>query len=273
MKTKWIANKQGTKYLIDANDKYMERCLSSKGYQIKNWEFAQFHAAPNGLAIDIGASIGMNTVNYSNYFDQVVSFEPDPDVYNCLVQTVNANACHNVQTIQSAVGKRQETLNLIKFEDSTFGNCLEPIGYKNKTRDTVSVSVNTIDSYNFQDVSFIKIDVEGNEMAVLEGAEQTILKYKPVIQIEIKPQMIKRQLTTPEYLWNWLTSKGYAPKHFAGDVTAPHFIDSEKFSSDSKYGIEYKITFDNIKKNLVDFWFVPLQLNKHQLSDSRVVTG
>lgn len=256
MQTKWIHNKNSIKYLIDANDKYMERCLSSKGYQIQNWEFTQFQVGPNGLAIDVGASIGMNTVNYSDYFDQVVSFEPDPNVYDCLVQTVNANACHNVKTIQSAVGKRQETLNLILYPDSTFGNSLEPIGYKNKTRDTIPVQVNTIDSYNFQDVAFIKIDVEGNEMAVLEGAEQTILKYSPVIQIEIKPQLIKRQLTTPEYLWTWLTSKGYKAKHFAGDVSRPHFVDSEKFSSSSKYGIEYKIEFDNIKKNLVDFWFV-----------------
>lgn len=224
---------------------------------MKNWEFTQFFAPPNGTAIDVGANIGMNTINYSDYFDRVISIEPDPDVYECLQETITANACYNVETICAAVGKQNTEGTLLKFPRSTFGNCLEPIGYKNKTRESISVDITTIDSLDLEDVTFIKIDVEGNEMAVLEGAEQTISTYTPVIQIEVKPQMLKRQLTKPSDLWNWLIAKGYTPKHFAGNVSNPKFTDSGKFTANSKYGIEYKIEFDNIKKNLVDFWFVP----------------
>jgi len=255
MKTKWISNKLGQRYLIDATDKYMERCLSAKGYQMRNWEFTQSLVPPTGTAIDVGANVGMNSINYSNYFDQVISFEPHAEVFHCLNETLSANDCANVKTIQAAVGKTQGQGLLLKCPD-TFGNFLAPIGYKNKTRETATVDLINIDSLNLTDVTFIKIDVEGNEMAVLEGAEKTILKYKPVIQIEIKPQMLKRQLTTPHFLWNWLTEKGYTPRHFAGDVSNPKFIDSEKFGITSKYGIEYKIVFDDIKKNLVDFWFI-----------------
>ncbi|MFM5945940.1 MAG: FkbM family methyltransferase, partial [Dolichospermum sp.] len=50
----------------------------------------------------------------------------------------------------------------------------------------LSVSVNCLDEYNFQDVVFIKIDVEGHESKVIEGAEMTILRDHPIILIEIE---------------------------------------------------------------------------------------
>ena len=47
-----------------------------------------------------------------------------------------------------------------------------------------SINLQTLDSYNFQDVDIIKIDVEGFEIPVLNGAKQTILSQQPWIQIE-----------------------------------------------------------------------------------------
>ena len=47
-----------------------------------------------------------------------------------------------------------------------------------------SINLQTLDSYNFQNVDIIKIDVEGFEVPVLEGAKETILSNKPWIQIE-----------------------------------------------------------------------------------------
>ena len=47
-----------------------------------------------------------------------------------------------------------------------------------------SINLRTLDSYNFQNVDIIKIDVEGFEIPVLNGAKQTILSQQPVIQIE-----------------------------------------------------------------------------------------
>jgi FkbM family methyltransferase len=261
MNTKWITSKLGHQYLIDADDKYMERCLMGSGYQIRNWEFAKTLCNPNGIALDIGASIGMNALNYSTYFSSVEAFEPDPDVYECMLETLAANNIDNVLTHPIAASDCSKTNILVKFHRATFGNTLKPVGYVGKTRPQLSIQCEPIDHYEFENVNLIKIDVEGNELAVLKGAEQTILKYMPVLQIEIKPQMLKRQLTSPQELWQWLVDRGYTAKHFAGDVTNPKFLDSEKFTSNSKYGIEYKIEFDNIKQNLVDFWFIKLPKN------------
>ena len=49
---------------------------------------------------------------------------------------------------------------------------------------TMTAEVRKLDSYEFEGVGLIKIDVEGDELAVLEGAEQTIAREKPVIIVE-----------------------------------------------------------------------------------------
>jgi FkbM family methyltransferase len=243
MNTKWITSKLGYDYLIDADDKYMERCLMGSGYQIRNWEFAKTLCNPNGVALDIGASIGMNAVNYSTYFDSVEAFEPDPDVYNCMLETLAANNIDNVVTHPIAASNRSETNILVKFPRATFANTLKPAAYVGRTRPQLSIRCEPIDDYEFENVRFIKIDVEGWEMSVVEGCENTILRCDPVVQIEIKPLMLKRNNTNPMAIWQWFSQRGYQARHFAGDVTQPTLEGD-------------KIKFTNIKENLVDFWFV-----------------
>jgi hypothetical protein len=77
------------------------------------------------------------------------------------------------------------------------------------------IYTNTLDSFNIQNVSFIKIDVEGFERSVLSGAINTIIKYTPTILIEIwctsensikkfnkEKEEIKKQFDVFEYLFN-----------------------------------------------------------------------
>jgi FkbM family methyltransferase len=53
-----------------------------------------------------------------------------------------------------------------------------------KDNGNVPVPIETIDSFNFENVTFIKYDIEGYELKALKGSEQTIKKYNPVIVIE-----------------------------------------------------------------------------------------
>lgn len=246
MKTKWITSeKTQLNYLIDANDKYMERCLQQSGYQIKNWHFAKSLCDPNGIAIDCGASIGMNSINYSDYFNSVEAFEPDPDIYECLLKTLSANNIDNVYTHCVAISDKNQKGTLVKFPRATFANTLKPIKYVGRSRPQLEIDITTIDSYQFQNVKFLKIDVEGWELNVLKGAEQTIKKYKPVIQVEIKPQLLLRSGTKPQDIFIWLFNIGYHAKHFRGDITELEYF-------------ENKILTKGISDNLVDFWFICL---------------
>jgi len=68
-----------------------------------------------------------------------------------------------------------------------------------KGRGDLKVPTRTIDSYNFESVDFIKLDVEGHEYKCIQGAEQTIKKFTPVIIIEQN----KDDFSASELLKQW----------------------------------------------------------------------
>jgi len=70
---------------------------------------------------------------------------------------------------------------------------------KIKDRGNVAVNIRTLDSFGYTDVSFIKIDVEGYEYRVLQGAEETIKNFRPTILVEQN----KGNLDSVELLKTW----------------------------------------------------------------------
>jgi hypothetical protein len=69
----------------------------------------------------------------------------------------------------------------------------------------------TIDSYGFDDVDFIKIDVEGAELGVLRGAKETIKRCRPAVQMEIMEKQCNLFGYTPQDLYDFLVQQDYVP--------------------------------------------------------------
>ena len=78
-----------------------------------------------------------------------------------------------------------------------------------KPKDVVDVPCRTIDSYNFQDVDAIKIDVEGSELFVMEGALETIKRCRPAVQVEIVPKQCKQYGYDPQALYDFFKDLDY----------------------------------------------------------------
>lgn len=124
--------------------------------------------------IDAGASYGFLSVGFSRVFEQVISFEINPKVYPHLeknISTFDNIKSHNIGLYN------QDTEVKINQPNSSGQNRISSNGVK--------VKVNTLDSFNIQNVDLIKIDVEGSEDKLIEGAKKTITKYKPVLVIEM----------------------------------------------------------------------------------------
>ena len=73
----------------------------------------------------------------------------------------------------------------------------------------VEVPKRTIDSYNFDDVDAIKIDVEGSELLVIEGAKDTIDRCRPSVQVEIVPKQCGLFGYTPQDLYDFFAQRDY----------------------------------------------------------------
>lgn len=144
-----------------------------------------------GTVIDVGANIGTVCIELATRFPdcQFHAFEPVPLAFDELETNIALNGYTNIKTHNIALSDKSEQL--IGEDPSplySYGHiCLLPeIDDLRDTRPNVTTTYDavTLDSYNFQDVSLIKIDVEGMEYNVLKGALDTIERCSPMVILE-----------------------------------------------------------------------------------------
>ncbi len=136
-------------------------------------------------AIDIGANVGVWSYWLSKYAKQVESFEPNPKVFNALKNI----KIKNVNSYNIALSNKTGSVDLLIPKGSkgfsNQGASLSSIKVQGEHK-SISIEAKRLDEYNFLDVDFIKIDVEGHEHEVIEGARETIKKFKPTMVIEME---------------------------------------------------------------------------------------
>ena len=150
------------------------------------------------VAIDCGANIGVHTIEWARFMNslgEVIAFEPQEKIYYALCGNIAINNCFNVSARHAAVGAKSGELaipELDYFTPSSFGSLElnkkeknEFIGQEVNYDQTKFVPLVSIDSLNLKRLDFIKIDVEGMEEDVLEGAKISIEKFKPTMIIEV----------------------------------------------------------------------------------------
>lgn len=174
--------------------------FKKRGNRIREWGNTEFLIAMKYLqtfktCLDIGGHVGLTTLRYSKYFKEVHLFEPVLHDY-AKKNTVNNT---NVTVYPYAVSDKKQKLkmypnpantgrSIVDFDSPVSKNIIEksfksPDG-KYHHVDPIQVESVTIDSYEFTDVSFIKIDVEGYNLPVIDGMKETLSQNSPVIQME-----------------------------------------------------------------------------------------
>ena len=135
--------------------------------------------AKRGTALDIGANVGLWGRDLVDNFAKVVAFEPVAVFRECLEKNVNGS---NFFISPLALGDHDTQATMIITEGNSGHSHLDPA-----TLGTGDVQVVKLDNLNMEDVDYIKIDCEGYEYRVLQGAEQTVKRCRPIIVVEQKP--------------------------------------------------------------------------------------
>lgn len=130
-------------------------------------------------AIDVGANVGLWSRDLVDNFAKVVAFEPVDIFRECLEKNVSGT---NFFISPYALGDQDTVATMIITEGNTGHSHLDPA-----TIGSGDVTVVKLDNLNIDDVDYIKIDCEGYEYRVLQGAEQTIKTCRPVVVVEQKP--------------------------------------------------------------------------------------
>ena len=144
-----------------------------------------------GNAIDIGCNKGLFSYALSKQSKiiKIFSFEPNKFILNDLK---NYN-CKNIKIFNYALSNKEKNENLIipyykRFELDGFATLEKKILLNQKFRKFKKINIKTkkLDNFNFKNISFIKIDVEGHEISLLNGAKKIFKANKPNCLIEIK---------------------------------------------------------------------------------------
>ena len=148
--------------------------------------------------VDIGANIGFYSLliaTESNKTIPIISIEPDSENLHCLKKTITKNKFDNIITVLPvAVGEQQKISYLNKCLAGNSGNSLALTSKHSFDKNKEKVSVDTLDNIYTKNRSilkkaFVKIDVEGYESKVLEGASKWLSqKDSPIIMFEAWPK-------------------------------------------------------------------------------------
>ena len=173
---------------------------------------------PKRLALDMGAHIGIWSRRLSNLYDRVICFEPCDDHIECHKR--NTLTITNTTLYEHALGSKEETLDM-KVIVGRGGNNSFHFGKEGKTRKyehkITPIEVKSLDSYNFQEVDFMKIDIESHELEMLKGAVETLERCNPIIFIEDPTHFynVKNNKNVPTGL-DFLCSLGYINEQYLG---------------------------------------------------------
>lgn len=166
--------------------KMLDKSISKGGparYQYQVRDRSLLYCQGFRTALDIGANVGLWSRDLVPRFQRVVAFEPVDIFRECL--TLNVSLKENFVIETCALGERAGQVEMIITEDNMGHTHVDPASFGRG-----STEIRTLDSFDYTDIDYIKIDCEGFEYRVLQGAEDTIKRCRPVIVVEQKPHDI-----------------------------------------------------------------------------------
>ena len=185
------------KYMINKWRSQLEAELQLLPFLVKRGE----------TVIDIGGNRGQYTYALWQLGSKVQVFEPNPvcsQIFMAWASNKDSVTVHPVGLLDQP-GEAVLHIPVDEFGNEHDASASLGDGIAANTRDE-KVLLSSLDSFAFEKVMFVKIDVEGHEYNVLQGGEKLFLRQRPTILIEIKQRHKKRPVNE---IFNLIQSWGY----------------------------------------------------------------
>lgn len=172
--------------LYSVHDVYIGRSFDLYGeYCEQEVEVYKRLLKPGCVVVDAGANIGSHTLAFARIAGPkgaVFAFEPQRIIFQRLCSNMALNGIGNVRAWHAGVGAGEGTARVPPIDYASEGN----FGGTALTADGPgeTVPVVPIDTLALTRCSLIKIDVQGMETEVLEGARETIARCEPLLYVE-----------------------------------------------------------------------------------------
>ncbi len=203
----------GAKVCLNPRDPVVSGALTLGVYEREEIRFFRGHFKTGMTFVDVGANVGLYTaIAIQIGAGRILAIEPLPENFGFLKNTVAANTpTQPLHLEQAAVGREPGELSLYTNPDNKGDNRLYPDPL---LKQKLTVRVTTLDalcsSHELPQIDFLKIDVQGAEMLVLEGAK-SILVNSPgcTIMTEFWPQGLTNCGTDPRVYLEAFAALGF----------------------------------------------------------------
>jgi len=200
-------NIEGFNMYLNPNDNGISKTLLSKGKRELCFMWLLRKEA-SGVAYDVGGNIGYTTLSLASRCKKVIAFEPDKRSRKLLVKNIEANNFGNVEVHKEAVSDHC-------FEDSIYlankPNLTSMLKTNGKMKKVQCITLDTIAKFA-DSPTFIKMDIEGAEIAVIKGAKKILENENVKLLIEVHPKFYSKTNDFAETL-NDLIEMGYKFKY------------------------------------------------------------
>ena len=203
------------KFLLN-NRQWNNNILNIIGQLIKRFNLKHF--------LNIGCHIGTVALPLSKYIEKVTAIEAYPITFKHLEEHIKINNIKNIQVLNLAIGDENKKIYFlddenIRVKNNTGGMHViteDDIINKRLSSDIhskkYSNEMKKLDDLNISGFDILLADVEGKEYELLKGGKNKIIKYKPVIIVEIwnnNKRNLERMQTTNDEIINYIINLGY----------------------------------------------------------------
>lgn len=138
-------------------------------FKRENYKFSTDKKNP--FIIDCGSNIGLSLIYFKQLFPaaQIICFEPDPAIFSVLKGNSEKLGLNQVTLLNKALSDEKGNISFVT-EGGFSGRIADSIS----NQKTVEVEVDTLSQYINREVDFLKIDIEGHELRVLQEIESKL---------------------------------------------------------------------------------------------------
>ncbi|MEN6621481.1 MAG: FkbM family methyltransferase [Smithella sp.] len=156
------------------NFEYIKRNLNTMDYAISQCKEKR-------VCVQAGGHAGLWPIELSKHFDTVYTFEPDPDLYGCIQD--------NIDDRFFSISESKFSVYNFGLGESSYNTYIKRSGSSgtnriNTNEDGFEIEVKPLDAFKLDVLDALFLDVEHYELQALKGAEQTIKRCRPIIQVE-----------------------------------------------------------------------------------------
>ncbi len=225
----------GLRMKIDPSEFLQAHLYLFGSYELPTIRHIRSFLTPGAVCVDVGAQMGYLSLAMATSAERktaVHAFEPEDANAARFTENMALNSIQNVQLHREAVANIEGTLQLYLSKTDNAGTHSTLYNERTVTQESIQIPATTLDAFanaaNLQRLDLIKVDVEGAEFEVIQGADRVLRTYRPRVILELCDRLqIERGLSSRQ-IKEYMVERGYSAFTIADDGTpVPSGLDDE----------------------------------------------